>query len=142
VSGSLPEALRARLEWAVGVYDFVFERQLARFRGKGEAEAMALCPAVPLEEIPLVLPGPGGRGNLLLVNPGFLVGIKGMSAEESREALGEMRSAIARPDSQCRFRWDPGDIAFWDNRACLHYATNNYWPERRTMERLTLLDEP
>jgi taurine dioxygenase len=141
VYASLPEALRARLDGAVGVYDFVFERQLARFRGKDEAEAMALCPEVPLVEIPLVVPGPGGRGKVVLVNPGFLVGIRGMSAQESREALLEMKSAIARPDSQCRFRWESGDIAFWDNRACLHYATNNYWPERRTMERLTLLDD-
>jgi taurine dioxygenase len=140
VYASLSAERRGRLEDAVGIYDFVFERQLARFRGKPEEEVMALSADVPLEEIPLVLSHGGDGGRVLFVNPGFLVRLKGMSLEESRELLAEIRTAIARPDFQCRFRWESQDIAFWDNRACLHYATNNYWPERRTMERLTVLD--
>lgn len=137
---SLPEADKMRLGEAVGVYDFAFNRQLARFRGKSEAEVMAINPEIPLEEIPLVLTGPADGRKVLFVNPSFLIGIQGMSPEESRSILDDLRVRISQPEFQCRFRWQTGDVAYWDNRSCLHYATNNYWPERRIMERLTLVD--
>lgn len=141
VFDGLPGADKALLAEAIGIYDFVFDRQLARFRGKTEAEVMAMSPQIPLEEIPLVLTHPGDGRKVLFVNPSFLVGIKGMNDEECRTILANLRTRINQPEFQCRFRWQAGDVAYWDNRACLHYATNNYWPARRTMERLTLLDE-
>lgn len=98
---------------------------------------MALAPD-PLEELPLVMSWPGGPGKVLFVNPGFLVGLKGVEPQQTREILADLRARIDRPEFQCRFRWEPEDLALWDNRLCLHYATNNYWPERRIMERLTL----
>lgn len=168
VYDSLSPAVRARLDPAVGLYDLVFERQLARFRGQPESEVMAIRPDIPLEPLPLVITphgdlagagtgtgddagvGSGVSGSAsgsagaarkaLFVNPSFLVRIDGWNADESRAQLAELREKIARPDFQCRFRWQAGDIALWDNHACLHYATSNYWPRRRTMERLTLLD--
>ncbi|MCA8903980.1 MAG: TauD/TfdA family dioxygenase, partial [Hyphomonas sp.] len=39
---------------------------------------------------------------------------------------------------QCRFRWAPGSLAFWDNRACQHYAASDYFPNVRIMERVTI----
>lgn len=143
VHASLPEALRARLENAVGRYDVVLERRLARFRGRPEEEVMAIRPEVPLDAMPLVHAPNAAHGDarpILFVNPGLLVGIDGWSAAESRELLADLRERIARPDFQCRHRWRAGDVALWDNLTCLHYATNNYWPQRRTMERVTLLD--
>jgi taurine dioxygenase len=137
VYDSLPGGQKTQLDAAVGIYDFVFERRLARFRGSSEAEAMALAPD-PLEELPVVMSWPGSSGKVLFVNPGFLVGLKGVAPEDNREFLADLRARIDRPDFQCRFRWEPDDLALWDNQLCLHYATNNYWPERRIMERLTL----
>ncbi len=134
---SLPGSLRERLDDALGVYDQVFERRLARFRGQPEAEVMALS-REPLQEFPLVLTRAHDGVRSLFVNPSFLVGIKGFGASESAEIASELRARIARPEFQCRFRWQADDVAFWDNHACLHYATNNYFPERRVMERLSL----
>lgn len=37
-----------------------------------------------------------------------------------------------------RFHWQPGDIAFWDNRATQHYAVNDYAPHRRVAERVAI----
>jgi taurine dioxygenase len=141
VYDGLPADRKERLEDAIGVHDFAFPRQLARFRGRPEAEVMALLPEVPLDEIPLVRTRSADGTRMLFANPGFLVRIKGRREDESREIVDDLRTRVARPDVQCRFRWRPGDIAVWDNRACLHYATNNYWPERRTMERLTLIGD-
>ena len=47
------------------------------------------------------------------------------------------------PEYQCRFRWRPDSIAFWDNRAVQHYAASDYCPQRRVMERVTIVgDKP
>jgi taurine dioxygenase len=42
------------------------------------------------------------------------------------------------PEYQCRFKWEAGSVAFWDNRACQHYASSDYWPQVRRMERVTI----
>ena len=36
----------------------------------------------------------------------------------------------AVPEYQCRFRWRPDSIAFWDNRSTQHYAVSDYYPQR------------
>ena len=45
------------------------------------------------------------------------------------------------PEYQCRFRWSPGAVAFWDNRATQHYASSDYFPKRRVMERITIIGD-
>lgn len=134
----LSAELRHRLEGAAGVYDLVFERRLARFRGATDAEAMALA-GEPLRRWPLVVRLPYGPP-VLFLNPSFLVGIDGMADAEWRAAAAEMRARIDRPELQCRHRWRAGDLALWDNRACLHYAASDYFPRRRVMERVSVVD--
>ena len=47
------------------------------------------------------------------------------------------------PELQCRFKWEENSIAFWDNRACQHYAAADYWPATRRVERVTVIgDKP
>ena len=42
------------------------------------------------------------------------------------------------PEFSFRFRWEPHSIAFWDNRCCHHYATNDYWPHTRSGYRVQI----
>lgn len=54
--------------------------------------------------------------------------------------LTEMGAFIARRIS---WRWQPNDIAIWDNRVTQHYANADYLPQRRIMHRATILgDKP
>jgi len=40
-----------------------------------------------------------------------------------------------------RLRWTPDTIVFWDNRSTKHYAANDYYPERRRMERTAVVGD-
>ena len=59
---------------------------------------------------------------------------------EARQLLYQMKVQEGRPEYTCRVKWEPGSIAMWDNRSVLHTASGDFWPHRRLMERLTILD--
>jgi len=92
-------------------------------------------------------PHPIGRRHVtsgrtaLFVNPIYSVRIEGMSVEESRPILQRLYAHAVRPEFPCRFRWSPGAVAIWDNRATLHYAINDYDGSRRLLHRTTFAGE-
>ena len=45
---------------------------------------------------------------------------------------------VQRPEFQCRFRWQPHSIAFWDNRSVQHSAIWDYFPKVRSGYRVTV----
>ena len=58
-----------------------------------------------------------------------------------------VRTAVVQADSTqdefvTRFDWRQDSIAFWDNRAVMHRAANDYPKERRLMHRITLKGVP
>jgi taurine dioxygenase len=87
---------------------------------------------------PVVIRHPGSGRKALYVNPGFTLRFDGWTAEESKPLLDYLYQHAARPEFQCRFRWRPGSVAFWDNRATWHYAVNDYHGARRLLHRITL----
>ncbi len=91
---------------------------------------------------PVILTHPRTGKKGIYVNPDFTVKIHGWSKEESDPLLQFLYQHAARPEFQCRFRWERGSIAFWDNLATWHYALNDYHGERRLMHRITLDGTP
>ncbi len=87
---------------------------------------------------PVVIRHPGSGRRALYVNPGFTLQFEGWAVEESRPLLDYLYRHASRPEFICRFRWQPGSLAFWDNRATWHYALNDYQGERRLLHRITL----
>ncbi len=90
---------------------------------------------------PIVRTHPETGRKALYVNRGHTVKIDGFSEEESRPILEYLYLHQTRPEFTCRFRWTPGAVAFWDNRAAQHNAINDYQGYRRVMQRVTLAGE-
>jgi len=79
-----------------------------------------------------------GRKVIYLSYDGITRIIVGMTEEESRPILDYLRSHVARPEHTCRFRWEVGSLAIWDNRSVQHLALNDYAGFRRVMNRTTI----
>ena len=87
---------------------------------------------------PVVRTHPESGRNGLFVNPQFTQSILGMSKNESTAILDMLYRHCQQPELTCRFRWRPGSVAFWDNRATLHYALDDYGDATRIAHRVTL----
>ena len=90
---------------------------------------------------PVVIRHPIGGQPSLYVNPGFTLRFDGWTDAESKPLLDYLYAHVTKPEHTCRFRWKPGSVAFWDNRATWHYALNDYHGHRRLMHRITLEGE-
>ena len=108
------------------------------FASKLGRRAEELHEKFPPQEHPVVRTHPETGRRLLYVNVAFTDRIKGLTAKESDWLLQHLYATAANADIQCRFRWEPGSLAFWDNRACQHFAVSDYFPQRRVMERVTI----
>lgn len=84
-------------------------------------------------------PVTGRKG--LYVNSGFTTRIDGLAEKESRALLDMLFDHVRTPEFQCRFRWQPKSIAFWDNRCTQHYALWDYFPQKRLGYRVTVCGE-
>ena len=90
---------------------------------------------------PVIRTHPETGERAIYVNTGFTSHIEGLSPDESRWLLDHLYKTAWDVEIQCRFRWEVGSIAFWDNRVCQHLAVSDYYPARRVMERVTIAGE-
>ena len=91
----------------------------------------------PSQVHPVVLAHPESGRKGLFVNEAFTTRILELEPPESDAALAMLFRHVASPDFTVRWRWQLGDIAFWDNRAVQHYAVPDY-ELGRIMERIVL----
>jgi len=140
---ALSPAFREFLQGLDAVHDFARGFPV---RGVVANAAGAEKHAQAAEEHPPVLhpvvrthPETGEDG--LFVNFGFTERIKGLRRKESDAILGMLFEHVTKPEFQVRFRWSDNAVAFWDNRVTQHYAVNDYLPNRRVMNRATILGD-
>ena len=76
--------------------------------------------------------------NGLFVNAQFTLQVMGVSKTESTAILQMLYEHCVKPEHTVRFRWEPGSVAFWDNRATMHYALDDYGDAVRKAHRVTL----
>ena len=108
---------------------------IGRYSDRGRKDEEIICPSAVH---PVVRTHPDSGRKALYVNRTFTTSINELTAEESKVILEMLFTHAEKIDFQIRFRWSQNDLAFWDNRCCMHYAIWDYWPEERKGRRVTI----
>ena len=138
---TLSDGLKQTLEGLTGVSTStkaeVSKTREDRLRESGETlKALA-------GEHPVVRTHPETQRKALYINVAHTSHIKGWTEEESAPLLEYLFRHQVRPEFTCRFQWQPGSLAFWDNRCAQHNPVNDYHGFKRVMHRVTLAgDKP
>lgn len=103
----------------------------------GGAAAMANA-AAPPQHHPVIRVHPETGRRSVFVNPLFTLKIDGLRRAESDAILEVLYEVATRPDGMVRWKWQAGDLAFWDNRCTMHYALRDFGGARRNMLRVAL----
>ncbi|MET7987527.1 MULTISPECIES: TauD/TfdA family dioxygenase [unclassified Streptomyces] len=135
---NLSDAMKHRIEGLTAVHDF--EPSWGAFMTPEQTAAMR--ERLPRVEHPVVVRHPRTGRKTLYVNEPFTSRIVGLPEDESRELLHELGLQARIPELQVRFRWQADSVAIWDNIATQHYAINDYFPQRRVMERVAIAGVP
>ena len=109
-----------------------------RYSDRGRDDSEIDCPRAIH---PVVRTHPETGRKALFVNRTFTTRINELSAHESDNILEMLFQHAEHIDHQIRFRWSLNDMAFWDNRCCMHRAIWDYWPEERKGRRVTILGD-
>ena len=134
----LSEQMQRFCEGLTAVHDIA--RVFAKRLGKSPEELHEQYP--PMRH-PVIRTHPETGERAIYVNTGFTSHIEGLSKDESAWLLDHLYKTAWDVEIQCRFRWQKGSVAFWDNRVCQHLAVSDYFPARRVMERVTIAgDKP
>ncbi len=97
--------------------------------------------AVTTTRHPVVRTHPETGTPSLFVNPLFTDRVDGLRRHESDILLGLLYEAAVAPERLVRWKWEAGDVAFWDNRSTMHYALLDFGADRRRMLRVALEGE-
>jgi taurine dioxygenase len=138
---ALSEPLRRLLDGLTAEHSF--EKSFPRHRwGLGEKAAQweKAVAANPPVVHPVVRTIEGARRGLF-VNSGFTSRILELAPKESDALLAFLFEHMAKPEFTVRWRWKLGDVAFWDNRLSTHYATVDFLPHPRVMNRAAILGD-
>lgn len=143
---TLPDALRSVVDRSRAVHvgapygvkhapeaDAATSRSIRITRGDPQADREVFHPAARTHQ-------PSGR-KALFVNPIYTTRLDGPPGADDPDVLRRLYEHAVRPEFTCRFRWTPGAVAIWDNRATLHYAINDYDGHRRLLYRTTFAGE-
>ena len=138
----LPRALQERIEYLHGVNDY-----RTFLRGLSTELIASIKSRIPFGvSHPLVRTHPETGKQALYLHAGFIrhaslfdsrTGVA-LAPEESKDIIRQLSPQHNRPDYMCRFSWQQGSIAFWDNRAVQHYAVSDYFPHTRLLRRVTI----
>jgi taurine dioxygenase len=135
---SLSPAMRSMLEPLRAVNSSaladVSKTREDRVREHGVTDDLPLYEAVH----PVVRTHPETGRKALYVNVAHTARFDGMTEEESRPLLEFLFRHQVRPEFTCRFHWEVGSLALWDNRCAQHNPVNDYHGSKRVMHRITL----
>ena len=136
----LTPALKTLAEnlWAVhgNDYDYAATRVTPDAHGAKHYQEIFTSRQVQADH-PLVRVHPE-TGERTLVSGHFIKNFIGYNKQDSDHLFTVFQNHITRLENTVRWRWAPGDVAIWDNRATQHYAINDYGDALRVMRRITV----
>jgi len=109
-----------------------------RYADRGQDNSDISCPSAVH---PVVRTHPDTGRKALFVNRTFTTKIDELSENESRAILRFLFDHAERDEFRIRYHWARNDMAFWDNRCCMHRAIWDYWPEERKGRRVTIIGD-
>ena len=136
---TLSPTLRSFIDGLRGVHQF------ATLTGSANSETFEqrVQERLLITEHPIVRVHPETGERVLYVSPAFLKSIVGLAPRESQALLELLWEHAVRTDFTVRFRWEPGCVTFWDNRATAHLAPRDIFATDfdRQFWRVTLMGE-
>lgn len=138
----LSPALRSVLDGLEAVHDF--SKRLGNLAAYLDPEKIAARRRKsPPVAHPVVRVHPETGRKALYVSEAVTTRFAGMSADESAGLLDYLFEHSTRPELTYRHRWQPDDVAIWDNRCTLHLALRDFDPASpRHMVRMAVLGSP
>ncbi len=131
--------VKARVDSLYAVHDFsrtFGQRMSPEEREKKQKE-------YPPARHPVIREHPITGEKAIYTNKPFVSHIEGIEETESRYLLRALEQAILDPSIQCRVKWEVDTVVMWDNRIVQHHASNDFYPQTRHVERVTIVgDKP
>ncbi|MBX3609226.1 MAG: TauD/TfdA family dioxygenase [Hydrogenophaga sp.] len=134
----LSERMKQYIHGLEAVHDFKPWRPLFTSSEGHQRRLRELEREFPSPSHPVVRIHPVTGRRLINVNAQFTTYIKGLKDEESQMLLNYLYGRAQIPEFQLRVKWAPNTVVMWDNRSTQHYAPHDYFPQRRTMNRVTV----
>jgi taurine dioxygenase len=137
---ALDAKFRSYIDEMSAIHDWEGPELLAGLKAKPDSQARyeEMRLRYPPIEQPIVKVHPQTGKKIVYVNTMYTTRINGVSRAESAALTTFLAGLSAVPELQVRFKWAPGSLAIWDNRATQHYAVNDYHPFPRLMHRVTV----
>jgi taurine dioxygenase len=139
------EALSPTMQRMLAGLEIVHDCQsfVAGMRTKGGGAAMdelatRMLEAYPPVTHPLIRTHPDTGRRALFLGGDFMRRVEGMHEAESRAVLDMLARHIDNPRFHCRWRWQPGDLAIWDERCTNHRSAGDYFPQVRSIRRVEI----
>ncbi len=133
----LNEDLRNEIDGLFAIHDYMraFGHQVE------QTEAAEMRQKFPEVIHPVVRTHPETQQRCLFLNRIFTREIIDLEPEKSAALIHRLTAESAYPEYQLRVKWEPDTLVFWDNRSVQHYASSDYWPLTRIMERASIVGD-
>lgn len=138
----LSERMKQYIHGLEAIHDFKPFRHLFTSSEAHQAKLREIEREYPNPSHPIVRVHPVTGKRLINVNAQFTTRIKGLKDDENQMLLQYLYSRAQTPEYQLRVKWAPHTIVMWDNRSTQHYAPHDYYPQRRTHNRVTIQGDP
>jgi taurine dioxygenase len=133
--------MQTMLESLSAIHDIAKDFPPERFvMHRTAVDPAAVYKANPPVSHPVIRTHPQTDRKALYVNSSFTTRIEDLHPRESAALLEFLFAHVGQPEFQIRWKWTPGDVAFWDNHWTQHYAVSDYFPERRRVRRATIME--